>query len=277
MPTKKKYIETEQRILNLFPMGGTFSWENTTWTVLISGKPVAQHGGGEGKTDIYIRATNVAGEIKEFKISLKMLSADFVENKISSSRMEQIAGPDWLRRYKPALEKLIIEVDSIKNPVVPSRITIGYRMDVFSTNKRRMLSNLPLTEREKYEAYAGANLSEPKLHSKVVGKIIDHSGAASHLLYDTPSLTSPESVLDSLLPIEQFVQSDECQLYVGVGAVNYRKGGKFERSRPLALRYEYFLDSSGKICHTLTCQNALTMKSNEAVGLIPPEILGRYQ
>ena len=72
----KEFSNDEHRILNLFKINNSFSFNNNKYTILNSGKPVCAN--GEPKTDIYVLAESGIDKI-EIKISFKKKNADFLE------------------------------------------------------------------------------------------------------------------------------------------------------------------------------------------------------
>lgn len=85
--------EAERRILGFMSEGTEFVFEGKEYTVVLSGKPTCRK--GEPKTDIYILAESDEGDV-EIKISYKKENADFIENKMSAERAEQLFGEDWI-------------------------------------------------------------------------------------------------------------------------------------------------------------------------------------
>lgn len=85
--------EAERRILGFMLEGTEFVFEGKEYAVVLSGKPTCRK--GEPKTDIYILAESDEGDI-EIKISYKKENADFIENKMSAERAEQLFGEDWI-------------------------------------------------------------------------------------------------------------------------------------------------------------------------------------
>lgn len=88
----KTFGEAERKIAKLMEKDSEFLMDNKKYRVILSGKPSCQK--GEPKTDIYILAKS-GGEEKEIKISYKKKNADFIENKMSAERAEQLFGVDW--------------------------------------------------------------------------------------------------------------------------------------------------------------------------------------
>lgn len=88
--------DAERRILGFMAAGAGFKFNGEHYIVVLSDKPTCYK--GEPKTDIYILAKSKVNEI-EIKISYKKENADFIENKMSAERAEQLLeliGSKWL-------------------------------------------------------------------------------------------------------------------------------------------------------------------------------------
>ncbi len=84
--------DAERRILGFMAAGTQFDFNGKRYKVILSDKPTCYK--GEPKTDIYILAESDSDEI-EIKISYKKENADFIENKMSAERAEQLFGTEW--------------------------------------------------------------------------------------------------------------------------------------------------------------------------------------
>lgn len=82
----------ERRILAFMSVGTEFVFQEKNYKVVLSGKPTCHK--GEPKTDIYILAESSSDKV-EIKISYKKENADFIENKMSAKRAEQLFGDNW--------------------------------------------------------------------------------------------------------------------------------------------------------------------------------------
>ena len=88
----KSFGIEERKIKGILSVGTAFTYKNTPYTVLESGKPTCYK--GEPKTDIYVKASCENG-VEEFKISYKKENADFIENKMNSERAQLLFGDNW--------------------------------------------------------------------------------------------------------------------------------------------------------------------------------------
>ena len=85
--------DAERRILAFMAEGTEFVFQEKNYKIILSGKPTCHK--GEPKTDIYILAES-ASDKAEIKISYKKENADFIENKMSADRAEQLFGENWV-------------------------------------------------------------------------------------------------------------------------------------------------------------------------------------
>ena len=135
----------EQYVINIFNSSSKFLYNDTTYFVLQCDKPRPQKS-GECKTDVYVELKNLdTNEISEIKISCKLPSNEFQENKINSNRALNIFGKDWKDILKQAnlSIKHKIEEQIVINPKGKGRIkegflTIGWKLEI--TTKERTLS-----------------------------------------------------------------------------------------------------------------------------------------
>ena len=86
------FSNAERKILAFMKEGTQFIFQDKNYSVVLAGKPTCHK--GEPKTDIYILAKSVNDET-EIKISYKKENADFIENKMSAERAEQLLGDNW--------------------------------------------------------------------------------------------------------------------------------------------------------------------------------------
>ena len=248
VPSPKNYSKTESAVLSVFPPGEKFVYQGRELTVMRSGKPVVQRGGGEGKTDVYVGAVDSSGDPYELKISIKQSNAEFLENKMGPPRLQAIFGDNYLERLEPSLRKFADVVENnVDNPITEKGMCIGYRVDFMSSKKRKLASEIDLSPEEKQDILSGATLPEVKRNSVVSGDVVSGSGVADYMFFgdanEFPSrFSSAQEVVDSLVPIGDYARSDECKVYITGSAVNIRPGGKFEKGRPLALVWDYSSD-----------------------------------
>jgi hypothetical protein len=282
---KSIYAQTEEHVADLFdptkhaePV--SIQFKGDTWTAVLSAKPVAI-GGGEGKSDVYIVLQNEAGEREEVKISIKQSNADYIENKLSMRRAQEIFGDDFKTVMKPYLDIIADKAEEHHDPVTEEHITLGLRIDIENKGLRKMCTEMTDISRDaKIEIYAGNRLTEKKLHSKVNGEVIENSGAANYILHgDMPDFTSAQVIVDKMVHIEDYVDDPNSpKLYMSAGAVNFRKEGKFDSARPLGVRMRYTVDpATGEVNgHTFDRNNPLEVNSTQAAAELPDFIKSKY-
>ena len=131
----KKTFKLEQHVINIFNSSSKFLYNDTTYS--------------------------------EIKISCKLPSNEFQENKINSNRALNIFGKDWKDILKQAnlSIKHKIEEQIIINPKGKGRIkegflTIGWKLEI-TTKERTLSAPLPLSTNEiKNSIYRGINQTE---------------------------------------------------------------------------------------------------------------------
>ncbi|QTB17405.1 hypothetical protein J2D69_19225 [Lysinibacillus sphaericus] len=85
------FSQNERYVLSLFSPNNEFVYGGVRYKVVESGKPTSSK--GEPKTDIYVMSISLDNsKYLEFKISFKQDNADFLENKMTAERAEQIRG-----------------------------------------------------------------------------------------------------------------------------------------------------------------------------------------
>lgn len=277
---EKGYSDTEKHVLNQFPEGSVFQWNNKNWEVIDSDKPRVQRGGGEGKTDVYIMLESEDGEEKEIKISIKKNNADFLENKLSAKRMQQLYGDTWSTDIQEDVDALAEKIRKSQdiNPVQEDKITLGYRLDFTNKNSRYLSSDRQIPNAVKKEILSGAGLDENKRDSVVNGDVIVNSGIANYMLLgNAEDFNSPQDVMDNIISIDDYVDEGNVPMYLIAAAVNYRQGGKYESARPLAIRFNHTVDSNGKIQSEIVTNNPLETTSTQAAKALSENIKEKYK
>ena len=149
------FSNTERYIKNFFKKDETFILDNTIYKVILSGKPTCSY--GEPKTDIFILAADVTNNSKQIqiKISFKKSNADFLENKISAERAQQILGPNWSNIIKQSTLKLKDKFCNRKlifkeqeGRTRAGSITLGWKFELVNKNNGELSGKLSLTSKE---------------------------------------------------------------------------------------------------------------------------------
>lgn len=224
--------KSEKQVTELFQKGSKFIFKGIEYEVVESGKPKCQRAskgerGGEPKTDIYVKAISPAKENLELKISYKKETADFIENKITAQRAEEILGSNWKEVLKEKvsliakqfLEKDIIYMES-KGSVSKGSITLGWRFELCDKVQGKISVNMDLNENQKQEVYAGANRLMRYRDAIVNGKVIDNSGVANYILRKS-KVNDIQEAIDNMKSIEEYLQIHN-DVFMKCAAVNYR-------------------------------------------------------
>ena len=242
------FVDVEQGVCALFKKGTVFNFQGKQYTVLEDAdKPTVKK--GECKTDVYFKAST-GKEVREFKISVKKCNADFLENKISHERAEELFGKDV---DQILLSSVIVLKDKFedkdlvtfdKNGRTEAKsITLGWKFELVNKSNGKLSGKMNLTTEQKVDVYSGSNLPSEKRNAFVNGKIVKDSGVAN-LITILPSNepVTLDSCLNSLVPIKQFIEDEGVDVYFACKALNYRaEKGKWDGNRPLAVFVDWSL------------------------------------
>lgn len=260
------FIKSEHFVVKLFPVGTTFSFDGKEYQVVLCGKPRPKR--GECKTDVYIKGIASDGEIREIKISVKQKNADFLENKISFERACEIFGKNASYIIKQCL--LSIQNSFVNDNLVYFKrkgktgahtMKLGWKFELLNKPSGEKSGVLKLTEKQKYDVFAGINLSEDKKNSSVNGQIINGSGVANYILNIDDDTLTQDTCLKMLQPIEEYAKSQT--IYFACKALNYRfDKNKWDGPRPLSVYVDWFVDN-GKLDAHLVFDNPLIHNGNE--------------
>ncbi|WP_026207377.1 hypothetical protein [Butyricimonas synergistica] len=261
------FINSEYSVEKLFPAGTAFSFEGKKYHVVLCGKPRPSQ--GECKTDVYIKGvTSDKKDTVELKISVKQQNADFLENKMSLDRACEIFGKDASDIIKRCL--LSIQDCFVADYLVYFKgcgkteahtMKLGWKFELLNKLSGEKSGVLELTEEQKYDVFAGINLSEDKKNSRVNGQIINDSGVANYILnIDNDNMTQ-DTCLRNLQPIEEYAKSQT--IYFACKALNYRfDKSKWDGPRPLSVYVDWFIDN-GKLNARLIFDYPLEHNGNE--------------
>ena len=261
------FSREEESIRTLFPIGTTFNYDNVLYDVIEVGKPFSEK--GEPKTDIYICAISKDHKKKEFKISFKKSNADFLENKISKERAQQLFGKNWSKIIKESIDKLELSFQSKKliykeqeGHTEKGSITLGWKFELVNKISGALSDEIILVEDQVIDVYAGTNLEDEKKNAKVNGKLIDDSGIANFILIGETGFNSAQEVIDKLISVKDYVKLHP-KVYFACKALNYRfLKDKWDGDRPLAVYVEWSA-SGKKLSHSLVFDEPLEKKGNE--------------
>lgn len=257
--------DAERRILALMVEGTKFVFREKNYKVILSGKPTCHK--GEPKTDIYILAESAFDKV-EIKISYKKENADFIENKMSAERAEQLLGEDWANIIEQSTtaissrfeERMLIYKNKFRR-TEKGAITLGWKFELLNKNSGDLSGKMLLTEEQVIDVYAGGNLSEDKRNALVAGQVIENSGVANYILMEE-NVHSAQDVIDKMLPIREYVKMHP-DIYFACKALNYRTfAEKWDGDRPLSVQV-YWNAEENKLVPELVYDKPLTIKGNE--------------
>lgn len=221
---KKNYRKLEDKVINLFKIGATFTWNGVQYQVLKSDKPQSQSK-GEPKTDVFVEFKNIdTNETEQLKISCKLEGInEFQENKIKAERAEQIFGKDWADvitaaslSIKEKFESTQVYFPDGTRGTKETQFTNGWKVEIASKD-RELSVPLPLNDDEiRNYIYKGTTLDAKKRDSKVNGVIVKDSGIAEYMLVSTiEKLNSIDTVLQNIIHIDKYPIQQHYIIFTG--------------------------------------------------------------
>lgn len=260
--------DIEHEIVRRMPVGTRFSYGDRDYTVTDSGKPSSVS--GEPKTDVYIAARSDDGHDLELKISCKKDNADFLENKVSADRARQLFGDGYEDRLRSRCDALKSNLESRQKvfPIKSGRIdagsiTLGWRLDLMNKQSGDLSMPLATSFDDKMEVYSGALLPEDKRDAIVNGRRISDSGVANQFYKSSSVPDTPQGIVDSLQPMEDYVRDDAPDIYMALKAVNYRLGkDKWDGNRPLVATCSWKMDADGMLRNSIDYSHPLAQGAN---------------
>lgn len=233
------YIEAEKNIANIL-RDSVITFNGQTRKILIAEKPV--YSSGEGKTDIYCRLDDGT----EIKISYKKDNADFLENKLTAKRAQEIFGDSWkeilinsITPLIPLFEKSQIYFPEKKGRIYAGSYTMGWRCDLIKRKPIRgesLTTPLVLTKEQKKEIFFGTNLDALKRNAKIIDTIVPNSGVANYFLVESINENTAQGIIDNLISIDDI----DIDVDITFRRVNYRSiEDKIDGNRPLAVYVDW--------------------------------------
>lgn len=263
------FSDTERRLIQLLEVGTTFKFEGVEYTVSApSCKPTVAK--GECKTDVYVQTTSAHGE-KVFKISVKQKNADFLENKMSHDRAEEIFGENAdiiiTKATKSIKDKFLntpIVFFTKKGHTDAKSITLGWKFEFVNKDGGTLSASMGLNRQQIIDVYSGTTLPKDKKNAIVNGKVVDNSGIADYILViDQEEDITLADFENNLQTIEHFVDTKHPTIYFACKALNYRaERNKWDGNRPLSVYVDWHI-KDGKLCPTFNFDRPLTIKGNE--------------
>lgn len=264
----KNFSKQENHILNIFKCGETFIYNNEKYIVETSDKPTCNS--GEPKTDIYILAKNHQLKPLEIKISFKKNNADFLENKTNAERAEQLFGNNWTEIISRSTNNIFNEFNNrpliYKNNFKKTQkgsITLGWKFEILNKLSGKLSGEISLNYDQVLDVYSGTNLSLEKRNAYINNVSIPESGVANFILFEDSNITNSQNVIDSLIPIENYVKENP-DVYFACKALNYRTfRKKHDGNRPLSVYVHWFVRNN-KLAYELVLDKPLKIRGNEA-------------
>lgn len=272
--------ETERHILRLFKRANIISFRGVNYQIKVVGKPKPNK--GECKTDIYIQALNSENkELEEFKISVKQSDADFLENKVSLERAEEIFGKQASSIIQSSIET--IQNDFLDDFLVYFKkgnrteskcLRIGWKFEFINKHGGKRSGEIQLSDSQKKDIYSGVNLNKDKKNSKVNGVMIPNSGVANFMLEVDSIHNNLYYYLDRLADVDRFAVAQK--VYFACKAINYRAiKNKWDGNRPLSVYIDWNLVGN-KVFARVIMDEPLVKKANE-IGLNIRRILNQLK
>lgn len=265
---KVNFSNTESSLIKLFNDTKTFNYKGDQFIIVEIGKPSPSK--GECKTDIYILAKNLNDEsTKEFKISVKQINADFLENKMKLERAIEIFGTNAQEIIEKSTHEIkqSFEEEPLINFTKRGRteaktIALGWKFELLNKPGGLKSGLMLLTKKQKIDVYAGTNLGNPKTNCLVNGERIKDSGIADYILETDHNINgTADDYINQLETIEEFV--DDKQIYFACKALNYRASkDKWDGDRPLAVYVDWEFNNN-RLTGNLKYTNPLSVKGNQ--------------
>lgn len=262
--------DIEHEIVRRMPKGTEFTYGGRHYTVTSSGKPSSLS--GEPKTDVYIAARSDDGKALELKISCKKDNADFLENKVSADRARQLLGDDYEGRIRARCDGMRDRLASKQKAFAtkagrtdPGSITLGWRLDLMNKPSGDLSAPLATSYEDKLEVYSGALLPADKRDAFVNGRRIGGSGVANQFYKSSTVPDTPQGIVDTLQPMDDYVRNDAPDVYMALKAVNYRLGkDKWDGNRPLAVTCDWSMGEDGMLRSSIDYSHPLSHGANES-------------
>ena len=265
----KDFGAAERRIGKIFAQGKVFTLNGNTYEILLSGKPTCKS--GEPKTDIYCKAfCHETAEEIELKISFKKKNADFLENKTSSKRAEQLLGVNWSKIIIDATKSISDEFK--EKPLIFKKkyghtdngaITLGWKFELLRVKSGDLSGSMNLSTAQIIDVYSGTNLSDDKKNAIVNNTVIENSGIANYILWESDYTDDLQMIVDNLVTIEKYVDQHS-EIFFACKALNYRTfKNKYDGNRPLSVYVEWNA-VNGKLTHRLVFNEPLIRGGNYA-------------
>jgi hypothetical protein len=262
------FSDSEQKLRSIIS-NKSFIWNGQKFTTGKAYKPQKKGSGGECKTDCYVMATRDSDNQKcEIKITYKMESASFVENKCKQKRVKTIFGDDWSNIIKKQI--ILIKEKFQKEPLFylerdrktkQGSIKLGWRYEMEHNAKRPL--GTPIEQ--KIAKYVWENNSGNKEYRNcpVNGVKIKNSGVPNFaFIKNAEKFNSIEDIFLDLIPIENIIKNGSITTAFTAQNYNpirdYQGGGT---NRDLSVPIDWSI-KNGEVTAKLIFDKPLEINSN---------------
>tara|TARA_Y100000590_G_scaffold211575_1_gene239752 strand:- start:24 stop:935 length:912 start_codon:yes stop_codon:yes gene_type:complete len=202
----------EIKIRNMLKKIKTFELNSSEYEIIQLSKPTVSGGGGETKTDIYIKAKNKSNNNEEeIKISYKKPSFSFVENKIKSHRAKAIYGNNWSKIIQDQINE--IRDNFLAKPLVyfekngrieKGSITLGWRYEMEHSGSRSL--GVKIKQDIAAQVWENKGAQAQYKDGIVDGKEISLSGMPNFCLtIDPDNINTPYDIFGNLVSMKELI------------------------------------------------------------------------
>lgn len=204
----------EQKVRAVIEKVKLFTMNKEEFELIYCGKPTISGGGGEVKTDIYIKAKKLSNQkIEEIKISYKKPSFSFVENKIKKERAKKIYGTKWSKIIQTQIAEIKKEFQQKpliyfekKGRIEKGSITLGWRYEMEHNGSRTLSTKIK--QNISLQIWKNKNADERYIHGIIDGEQIPYSGMPNFCLTKDPDeVKTTTDVFDNLISIDELVKT----------------------------------------------------------------------
>jgi hypothetical protein len=204
----------EQKVRAVVEKVKLFTLNKEEFELIYCGKPTTSGGGGEVKTDIYIKAKKLSNQkIEEVKISYKKPSFSFVENKIKKERAEKIYGEKWSKIIQSQITEIKKEFQQKpliyfekKGRIEKGSITLGWRYEMEHEGSRTL--GTKIKQNISSQIWKNKNANERYIHGIIEGKKKQYSGIPNFCLTKDPDeVKTAVDVFDNLISMDKLVKT----------------------------------------------------------------------
>ncbi len=261
----------EQKVRKVLENIKSFILNGDKFEMILCSKPSVSGGGGEVKTDIYIKAKKLNDEkITEIKISYKKPSFSFIENKIKKERARKIYGKHWSKIIQNQI--IVIKENFIEKPIIyfekkgrieKGSITLGWRYEMEHAGSRSLSTQIKQDIAS--QIWKNKDADKRYIHGIVNGEQINFSGMPNFCLTKSPKeIESKQDIFDNLVAMDDLIKTHG-NITSAFLAQNYRshKHKQEGNRRHLAVWINWKIINKKLACEYIF-NNPLNMESGKA-------------